>query len=87
MEWNAEAIDRLYVLYQEHHDRLQSEVAATNRTLGSANPEKSELPRLTCDQFAAILADSTTDPKAVLLWVRRIIRGHEREFQLFQAAG
>ena len=62
-------------------------VAAANLSLGSSNPKKIHLERLTRTQFEAVLTDPTNDQEAIQLWVRRIIRRHENEFPVRQAAG
>jgi hypothetical protein len=85
--WNSEMIKRLYKLYQQHDRQLRKDVAASNRSLGSANPEKTNLKQLTLPEFEAILKNQAKDDEVVSMWVRRIIRGHENEFPSLQAAG
>jgi hypothetical protein len=86
-KWNSEMVERLYELYKQHHRRLLNDVIATNRSLGSRNPEKTRLKELTFDEFEAILASPNRDKKIHTLWIRRIIRGHESEFPSLKAAG
>jgi hypothetical protein len=86
-KWNSEMIKRLYKLYQQHDRQLRKDVAASNRSLGSANPEKTKLKQLTLAEFTAILKNQSKDDEVVSLWVRRIIRGHENEFPSLLAAG
>ncbi len=80
MEWTAENVGRLYELYERHIDRLRKDVVEANRTLGSTEPEKTDLDGLTHAEFEALLKSPTDDPEVTRLWVRRIIRGHEHEF-------
>ena len=58
----------------------KADVAAVNRSLGSAKPDETSLEPLSRSDFEVFLKQPTDDPEAVRLWVRRIIRGHEREF-------
>jgi len=85
MEWTAESMDRLYGLYERHFDRLHADVTAVNRSLGSDTPAKTNLRHLTRTEFEALLIRPTEDPEPTLLWVKRIIRGHEHEFPEFDA--
>ncbi len=87
LEWIPERIDRLFELYGQHFARLRQNVIATNLSLGSSNPEKTRLERLTRSEFEAILTDTAIDREAIHMWVLRIIRGHEDEFPIRQAAG
>ena len=87
IEWTPESIQRLFELYERHFDCLRQDVAAANLSLGSSNPKKIHLERLTRTQFEAVLTDPTNDQEAIQLWVRRIIRRHENEFPVRQAAG
>jgi len=87
MEWTAETIARLYELHKRYVDCLRRDVIEVNRSLGSSNPAKTDLVNLTRAQFEALLMAPGDDPENVRLWVRRIIRGKEREFPEFQAAG
>jgi len=80
MHWTAEYVNRLYELYQRHIGRLRKDVVEANRSLGSTEPEKTNLEVLTHAQFEAVLKEPTDDPQVTRLWVRRIIRGHEHEF-------
>lgn len=84
MEWTGKRIGRLFELYERHFEQLRSDVIATNRSLGSLSPERTWLEPLTRNQFEALLADQTADPEITRLWVRRIIRGHEKEFPELQ---
>lgn len=81
MEWTAEKIARLYELYKRYVDSLRRDVIEVNRSLGSSNAVKTELVFLTRKQFESLLKAPGDDPEAVRLWVRRIIRGNEHEFQ------
>jgi len=87
IDLNSNTIPRLYVLYERYFDSILQDVAAANISLGSSNPEKVHLERLTLTEFEAVLTDPTNDREAVDLWVQRITRGHEQEFPDFQAAG
>jgi hypothetical protein len=80
MEWTAERVSRLYELYERHIDRLRTDVVKANRSLGSTEPEKTNLEILNRAEFEALLRRPTDDPEVTRLWVRRIIRGHEQEF-------
>jgi hypothetical protein len=80
MEWTSATIDRLHRFYERHIDRLRAELMAANRSLGSSNPEKTGLNRLTRAEFEVLLRRPGDDPEVTRLWLRRITRGHEREF-------
>lgn len=80
MQWSAEKVKRLYELYERHVGRLRKDVVEANRSLGSPEPEKTNLEVLSHAQFEAVLTGPTDDPDVTRLWVRRIIRGHEHEF-------
>jgi hypothetical protein len=80
MEWTTEEMDRLYGLYERHVDRLRTDVVRANRSLGSSQPERTALGRVSRSEFEALLRQPTDDPEVARLWVRRILRGHEHEF-------
>jgi hypothetical protein len=80
MDWPIDDRDRLFELYGKHIDRLLSDVAKANRRLGSPNPEKTRLRRLSRAEFEAMLCRPADDVDLTRQWLRRIIRGHEREF-------
>jgi len=80
MQWTAENANRLYGLYERYVDRLRADVIRANRSPGSSRPERIGLEPLPRAEFDALLDHPAADPEAVRLWVRRIIRGHEREF-------
>jgi len=80
MEWTVEDIDRLYALYERYFERLRTDIIATNRSLGSSNPEKTGLEHLTRRQFESLLVDNQDDSEASQIWLRRITVGHETEF-------
>ena len=87
MEWNAAQIGRMYTLYEAHVGRLRAEVNAVNATLGFPKQESCKLELLTLDEFRAVLQNPGTDREIVDRWVKRILRGHESEFSVLQAAG
>ena len=80
MDWPIDDRDRLFDLYGKHIDRLLSDVAKANRRLGSRNPDKTHLRRLSRSEFEALLRKPAHDIGLTRLWLRRIIRGREREF-------
>ena len=80
MDWPIDDRDRLFDLYERHIDRLLSDVAKTNRRLGSANPEKTRLRQISRSEFDMLLCRPADDVDLTRQWLRRIIRGHEREF-------
>jgi hypothetical protein len=79
-------MDRLYELYQEHFHELRSAVISANRSHGSLRPEKTWMELLSRDEFATLLRSPIEEPEVAIRWVRRIIRGHEREFPNIQVA-
>ena len=87
--WSPEAIDRLFALYQRHLAALKRDrdVAAIDRDFGSLEPHQSDLSDLTRSEFEALLVDPRRDQEIVNLWVQRIVRGHEEDFPMLQAAG
>ena len=85
MEWTAEQLDRLYELYQQHIERLRADVIKSNRSLGSRNPEKTALKCLGRHEFQTIIKQRSEESEVVQLWIRRIVRGHEREFPQLSA--
>ncbi len=87
MEWTVETMDRLHELYGQHVDRLRADLSAANRLLGSSMPERTGLKHLTRTEFEILLRQPTNDPEVTRLWIRRIIRGHEREFPELEGAG
>jgi hypothetical protein len=87
LERTPESIERLFELYETYFDCLRQDVAAANLSLGSSNPKKTHLERLTRVQFEELLANPTNDQEAMQLWIRRIVRRHENEFPAHQAAG
>jgi hypothetical protein len=86
MEWTAESMDRLYGLYERYIDRLLSDIMAVNRSLGSRTPSKTNLRQLTRVEFEELLKRPPADALPTILWVKRIIRGHERDFPEFDAS-
>jgi hypothetical protein len=86
MEWTVKIVDRLYELHGQHIDRLRADLGAANRLLGSSTPERTGLKHLTRAEFEALLRQPTDDPEVTRLWIRRIIRGHEREFPALAGA-
>lgn len=85
MDWSAEDMDRLYDLYQRHIDQLREDVVKTNRLLGAERPS-TRLERLTRPEFDLLLKNWRQDPESARLWLRRIIRGHEKEFPRLDVA-
>jgi len=51
MDGKSPKIDRLYELYQEDFRRLRETVVTVNRSLGSANPEKTWMELMGRDEF------------------------------------
>jgi hypothetical protein len=87
LEWNAEAIAKLYQLHKRYVAALRRDVIEVNRSLGSSNPTKSDLVCLTRAQFESLVKGHGSDSENVQLWIRRMIRGNEHEFPELQAAG
>ena len=73
-------MDRLYELYERHVDRLRADVIQANRSLGSSQPERTDLDHLSRSEFETLVQQPTDDPEVAHSWVRRIIRSHEHEF-------
>lgn len=86
MDYALETMDRLYELYKHHIDRLRADIAKTNRSLGSSEPEKTNLEILSRSEFEALLKQPTDDTDVTRLWVKRIIRGHELQFPELEVA-
>jgi hypothetical protein len=85
MEWSEELIGRLFELHKQQFEQLRKDVISTNQSLGSQRPEKTWLIPLTRKQFHALLVDPAADSEAMGLWIRRIVRGREREFPELEA--
>ena len=80
MDWSEFDMDRLYVLYTQHFSQLRAGVTRANRSLGSAQPEKTWMEMLSRGDFERLITAPTDEPAVVLRWVRCVIRGHEQEF-------
>lgn len=80
MEWTGKHMDRLYELYERHIDGLRTDVIQANRSLGSSQPERTDLNHLSRSEFETLVQQPTDDPEVAQSWVRRILRGHEHEF-------
>lgn len=79
MDWSRCQMERLYELYQQHFHELRSVVISANRVHGSSQPEKTWMELIGRDEFERLL-NNPDEPEVAERWVRRIIRGHEREF-------
>ena len=86
MDEPVAGMDRLYELYQQHFGQLRAEVIKVNRSLGSTQPEKTWMALLSRREFEALVASPTEEPEVVQRWMRRLIRGHEREFPELRVA-
>jgi hypothetical protein len=80
MAWTAETIDRIYELYGQHIARLHGDVAFVNRQLGSLQPERTTLQKMSRVDFETMLLTPCRNGDIRNQWLRRIVRGHEREF-------
>lgn len=85
MEWIGKRMDRLFELYEQYVERLQSDAVAVNRSLGSSHPRRTWLKPLTRRQFEAFLTDEPAEYEVRRLWMLRIVRGHEQEFPELRA--
>jgi hypothetical protein len=85
MDWSPRELERLYELYQKHFHDLRSAVTSANRVHGSTQPEKTWMKLMGRDEFERLLNDPN-EAEVAQRWVRRIIRGHEREFPNLQVA-
>jgi hypothetical protein len=86
MNWSRTDVDRLHELYVGYVGGLQTDVAKTNRALGSANPDRTKLELLSRDEFERHINPPHRDVQATHSWLRRIARGHEREFPGLESA-
>ena len=85
MDWSPRETDRLYELYKQHFHDLRSIVVTANRLHGSSHPEKTWMELIGRDAFEHLL-NNPDEPEITKRWVRRIIRGYEREFPNLQVA-
>ena len=79
-------MDRLYELYERHYQQLRADVIRVNRSLGSAQPDKTWMELPSRVEFETLLTRPTDDPEMIRRWVRRIIRGYEDEFPEMRVA-
>ncbi len=86
MERRPEEIDRLYDLYVQYANTVRADIIQANRTLGSPHPEETKLEVISRAEFERLLTQPNDDPGVIRRWVRRIIRGHEKEFPELDAA-
>ena len=85
MDCSPHEMDRLYELYQQHFHDLRSVVTSANHLHGSPQPEKTWMELISREEFERLL-NNADEPEVAKRWVRRIIRGHEREFPNLQVA-
>jgi hypothetical protein len=85
MDWSPSEMDRLYELYQQHFHDLRSAVTSANRLHGSSQPEETWMELISREDFERLL-NNPDEPEVANRWVRRLIRGHEREFPNLQVA-
>ena len=85
MDWSPRELERLYELYQQHFHDLRSVVTSANRVHGSTQPEKTWMELMRRDEFERLL-NNPDEPEVAKRWVRRIIRGQEREFPNLRVA-
>jgi hypothetical protein len=78
-------MERLYELYRQHFSELRSVVTTANRLHGSSHPEKTWMELLSLEEFERLL-ENPKEPDVAKRWVRRLIRGREREFPNLQVA-
>ena len=86
MDESVAAMDRLYELYQQHFEQLRADVIQANRSLGSMQPEKTWMERLSRREFETLVTSPTEEPDVLQRWMRRLVRGHEREFPELRVA-
>ena len=79
--WTPAHFDRFYELYLQYIARLKADVIDSNRSMGSKTPEKTKIGPETKEKVDRQLRNvSTDDPEVAILWVRRVVRGFEKEF-------
>jgi hypothetical protein len=85
MDCSPREMDRLYELYQQHFHDLRSVATSANQLHGSSQPEKTWMELISWEEFERLI-NNPDEPEVANRWVRRIIRGHEREFPNLQVA-
>jgi hypothetical protein len=85
MDCSPREMDRLYELYQQHFHDLRAAVTSANQLHGSSQPERTWMELISREEFERLL-NNPNEQEVAKRWVRRIIRGHEREFPDLQVA-